>query len=73
MNQNQRHEGNPVYGDSAWHDLVLYLIGRDVGPVAAQAVSKFFALQRHVDGLAPFIVFGPPREHGDAVVAAAQA
>ena len=58
---------------TSWHDLVLYLIGRDVGPVAAQAVSKFFALQRHVDGLAPFIVFDPPREHGDAVVAAAQA
>lgn len=58
---------------TSWHDLVLYLIGRDAGPVAAQAVSKFFALQRHVDGLAPFIVFDPPREHGDAVVAAAQA
>ncbi len=29
---------------TSWHDLVLYLIGRDVGPVAAQAVSKFFAL-----------------------------
>jgi transcriptional regulator GlxA family with amidase domain len=57
----------------SWHDLVLYLIGRDVGPVAAQVVSKFFALQRHVDGLAPFIVFDPPRGHGDAVVAAAQA
>jgi transcriptional regulator GlxA family with amidase domain len=57
---------------TSWHDLVLYLIGREVGPVAAQSVSKFFALQRHVDGLAPFIVFDPPREHGDAVVAAAQ-
>jgi transcriptional regulator GlxA family with amidase domain len=58
---------------TSWHDLVLYLIGRDVGPVAAQTVSKFFALQRHVDGLAPFIVFDPPRDHGDAIVAAAQA
>jgi transcriptional regulator GlxA family with amidase domain len=57
---------------TSWHDLVLYLIGREAGPVAAQAVSKFFALQRHVDGLAPFIVFDPPRDHGDAVVAAAQ-
>lgn len=57
---------------TSWHDLVLYLIGRDVGPVAAQAVSKAFALQRHVDGLAPFIVFDPPREHGDSVVANAQ-
>jgi transcriptional regulator GlxA family with amidase domain len=58
---------------TSWHDLVLYLIGREVGPVAAQAASKFFALQRHVDGLAPFIVFDPPRDHGDAAVAAAQA
>jgi transcriptional regulator GlxA family with amidase domain len=57
---------------TSWHDLVLYLVGREVGPVAAQAVSKFFALQRHVDGLAPFIVFDPTRDHGDAVVAAAQ-
>jgi len=57
---------------TSWHDLVLYLIGREVGPVAAQVVSKFFALQRHVDGLAPFIVFDPPRDHGDAGVAAAQ-
>lgn len=57
---------------TSWHDLVLYLIGRDVSPVAAQAVSKFFALQRHVDGLAPFIVFDPPRNHGDAAVAKAQ-
>jgi transcriptional regulator GlxA family with amidase domain len=57
---------------TSWHDLVLYLIGREVGPPAAQLVSKFFALQRHVDGLAPFIVFDPPRDHGDAVIAAAQ-
>jgi transcriptional regulator GlxA family with amidase domain len=58
---------------TSWHDLVLYLIGREVGPVAAQAVSKAFALQRHVDGLAPYIVFDPPRDHGDAAIAAAQA
>lgn len=69
----QRGELVSSGASTSWHDLVLYLIGRDVGPVAAQAVSKFFALQRHVDGLAPFIVFDPPREHGDAVVAAAQA
>lgn len=57
---------------ASWHDLVLYLIGREAGPAAAQAVAKFFALQRHADGLAPFIVFDPPRDHGDALVAAAQ-
>lgn len=58
---------------TSWHDLVLYLIGREAGPAAAQTVCKVFALQRHVDGLAPFIVFDPPREHGDAVIAACQA
>lgn len=58
---------------TSWHDLVLYLIGREAGPAAAQAVCKVFALQRHVDGLAPFIVFDPPREHGDAVISACQA
>lgn len=57
---------------TSWHDLVLYLVARDVGPPAAQAVARFFALQRHVDGLAPFIVFDPPTDHGDAMVADAQ-
>ncbi|MCZ0963185.1 GlxA family transcriptional regulator [Paracoccus benzoatiresistens] len=58
---------------TSWHDLVLYLIGREAGPAAAQAVCKVFALQRHVDGLAPFMVFDPPRGHGDALVEASQA
>lgn len=58
---------------TSWHDLVLYLIGREAGPAAAQAVCKVFALQRHVDGLAPFMVFDPPRNHGDAVIEASQA
>ena len=38
-----------------WHDLVLYLIARHVGAAAAQEVARFFALQWHQDGLAPFI------------------
>ena len=57
---------------ASWHDLALYLIARDVGPVASQVVSKFFALQRHLDGLAPFIVFEPRKDHGDALVHSAQ-
>jgi transcriptional regulator GlxA family with amidase domain len=55
-----------------WHDLVLYLIARHVGATAAQAVARFFALQWHHDGLAPYIVFEGRRDHGDAVIAAAQ-
>lgn len=55
-----------------WHDLALYLIARHVGVTAAQAVARFFALQWHQDGLAPYIVFDGPRDHADAAVLAAQ-
>ena len=55
-----------------WHDLVLYLIARHVGATAAQTVARFFALQWHHDGLAPYIVFQGRKDHGDAVVAEAQ-
>jgi transcriptional regulator GlxA family with amidase domain len=55
-----------------WHDLVLYLIARHVGATAAQTVARFFALQWHHDGLAPYIVFEGPKNHGDAAIAAAQ-
>ena len=53
---------------SSWHDLVLYLIARKVGPSAAQAVAKFYAFQSHAEGLAPYVVFEPRTDHGDAVV-----
>jgi transcriptional regulator GlxA family with amidase domain len=55
-----------------WHDLVLYLIARHVGTTAAQAVAHMFALQWHHDGLAPYIVFDGPKNHGDAAIVAAQ-
>jgi len=56
-----------------WHDLVLYLIARHAGATAAQAVARFFALQWHQDGLAPYIVFEGRNDHGDAAVRKAQA
>jgi transcriptional regulator GlxA family with amidase domain len=56
----------------SWHDLVLYLIARHVGPTAAQTVARFFALQWHRDGLGPYVVFEGRRDHGDAAVLAAQ-
>jgi len=56
----------------SWHDLVLYLIARFVGPVAAQTVAKYFALQWHRDGLGPYIIFEGRRDHGDAGVLDAQ-
>ncbi|WP_137391707.1 GlxA family transcriptional regulator [Rhodoligotrophos defluvii] len=56
-----------------WHDLVLYLIARHAGSTAAQAVARFFALQWHQDGLAPYIVFEGRNDHGDLAIQAAQA
>lgn len=53
---------------ASWHDLVLYLIARHVGPTAAQAIRRFMLLQWHIDGQAPYIAFAPPVDHGDAVV-----
>jgi transcriptional regulator GlxA family with amidase domain len=58
---------------ASWHDLVLYLVARHVGPTAAQAVVKFLLLQWHADGQRPYVTFDPPTDHGDAIVAEAQA
>ena len=55
-----------------WHDLVLYLIARYAGATAAQEVARFFALQWHQDGLAPYIVFEGRRDHGDGDIQSAQ-
>lgn len=57
---------------TTWHDLVLYLIARLVGPSAAQSMAKFFLLQWHGDGQALYAVFVPPTDHGDAMVREAQ-
>jgi transcriptional regulator GlxA family with amidase domain len=57
---------------TSWHDLVLYLIARFAGATAAQSVARFFALQWHQDGLAPYIVFEGRHDHGDREVLAAQ-
>ena len=57
---------------ASWHDLVLYLVARHVGPAAAQAIAKFMLLQWHVDGQGPYVVFEAPTDHGDAAVLAAQ-
>ena len=53
---------------ASWHDLVLYLVARYVGPTAAQAMAKFFLLQWHEDGQAPYVMFDAPTDHGDAAV-----
>ncbi len=57
---------------ASWHDLVLYLVARKVGPAAARAVAKFLLLQWHTDGQAPYVVFQAPSDHQDATVLEAQ-
>ena len=68
----EREELVSAGASASWHDLVLYLVARHVGPTAAQAIAKFLLLQWHTDGQAPYVPFDPPLAHGDAVVAAAQ-
>jgi transcriptional regulator GlxA family with amidase domain len=68
----EREELVMAGASASWHDLVLYLVARHVGPTAAQALAKFLLLQWHTDGQGPYVPFHPPTDHGDAVVAAAQ-
>ena len=57
---------------NTWHDMALYLIARHAGASIAQEVARYFALQWHQDGLAPYIVFDGKTDHGDAEIGAAQ-
>lgn len=57
---------------ASWHDLALYLVARYAGPAAAQSIAKFFLLQWHTDGQAPYIVFQEQTDHGDTVILEAQ-
>lgn len=57
---------------ASWHDLVLYLVARHVGPTAAQAIARFMLLQWHENGQAPYAVFRAPTDHGDGVVLSVQ-
>ena len=68
----EREELVSAGGSASWHDLVLYLVARHVGPTAAQAVAKFMQLQWHTDGQAPYVPFDAPTDHGDAIVVEAQ-
>jgi transcriptional regulator GlxA family with amidase domain len=68
----EREELVMAGASASWHDLVLYLVARYVGPTAAQALAKFLLLQWHTDGQGPYVPFDPPTDHGDAIVLEAQ-
>ncbi|GJL83453.1 MAG: AraC family transcriptional regulator [marine bacterium B5-7] len=57
---------------AAWHDLILYLICRYAGPAAARTIAKFFLLQWHEDGQAPYILFQENTRHQDTIILDAQ-
>ena len=59
-------------GVTSWHDLVLYLIARHVGPSAAQGMARLLMLEWHGDGQAPYVSFSPVTDHGDALIAELQ-
>jgi len=53
---------------TSWHDLVLHLIAEHVSPAAALAIARYYALEWHRHGLAPYFVFVPSRDHGDGTI-----
>jgi len=57
---------------TSWHDLVLYLIAQRVGAAAALAIARYHALEWHREGLAPYFVFMPMRNHGDGTILGCQ-
>jgi len=59
-------------GFAAWHDLLLYLVGRIAGAEEARRLAKCFLLDWHLDGQLPFAALTVGRKHDDALVTAAQ-
>jgi transcriptional regulator GlxA family with amidase domain len=59
-------------GASAWADLALYLIARFSGEAEAVRIAKLFLFGDHNEGQLPFATLCPPRQHGDAAIAACQ-
>jgi transcriptional regulator GlxA family with amidase domain len=59
-------------GFAAWHDLLLYLVGRIAGMEESRRLAKCFLLDWHLDGQLPFAALTVGRKHEDPLVAAAQ-
>jgi transcriptional regulator GlxA family with amidase domain len=59
-------------GAASWHDLVLYLVDRFLGPEAARRVAKVNMLRWDGVGHLPFAALAATAQHGDRAVRAAQ-
>jgi transcriptional regulator GlxA family with amidase domain len=55
-------------GSTSWHDLVLHIISRHVGPAEALHVAQAFLLKTHEEGQLPYRPLVKPLPHPDAAV-----
>lgn len=59
-------------GAASWHDLVLYLVDRFLGPEPARRVAKVNMLRWQSGGQLPFAALAATAQHGDRAVREAQ-
>lgn len=55
-------------GSTSWHDLVLHIISRHVGPAEAQHIAQAYLLKTHEEGQLPYRPLVKPLPHPDAAV-----
>jgi transcriptional regulator GlxA family with amidase domain len=55
-------------GATSWHDLVLHIIARHVGPSEALRIAKIYLLQLHQEGELPYTALVRPLPHRDGIV-----
>lgn len=59
-------------GATSWHDLVLHVITRHLGPGEALRVSKVYLLKTHDEGQLPYRALVQRRQHPDSAVRACE-
>jgi len=55
-------------GSTSWHDLVLHIISRHVGPAETLHVAQAYLLKPHEEGQLPYRPLVKPLPHPDAAV-----
>ena len=55
-------------GSTSWHDLVLHIIARHVGPAEALRIAQAYLLKPHEEGQLPYRALVKPLPHADAAV-----
>jgi transcriptional regulator GlxA family with amidase domain len=55
-------------GSTSWHDLVLHIIARHVGPAEALHIAQAYLLKPHEEGQLPYRPLVKPLPHPDAAI-----